>query len=128
MSLPLRLKVLSGRFTVCRFPSGAALPSWAMEGPLSSITRTEDEVSVICAVELVPAWVQREDGWRCLKLRGPFPFSMVGILVSVLTPLAEATVGIVAISTYDTDYVLVKDTDLERALDVLAGAGHTIDP
>lgn len=126
MGRPLRLTLLAGRFTVCRFPVDAPLPSWALEGPLCSVTRTEDELSVVCSAHLVPAWVRREDGWRCLKLVGPFPFTMVGVLAAVLAPLAEAGVSIFALSTYDTDYVLVKDADLEQARTALVAAGHTI--
>jgi hypothetical protein len=128
MSQPLRLRTLPGWFSVCRFAAGTPPPSWALESTFSSITRTEDELSVVCAADRVPGWVQREDGWRCLALVGPFPFNMVGILLSVLAPLAEAQVGVFAMSTYDTDYVLVKDADLARALEALAVAGHTIEP
>ncbi|HVC82069.1 MAG TPA: ACT domain-containing protein [Chloroflexota bacterium] len=128
MPQPLRVRTLSGWFSVCRFAAGTTLPAWALDGTFSSITRTEDELSVVCAADVVPGWVQREDGWRCLVLVGPFPFTMVGILLSVLAPLAEARVGIFALSTYDTDYVLVKDADLARALEALTEAGHTVEP
>jgi len=127
MSQPLRVRTLPGWFSVCRFAAGTPLPAWALDGRFSSITRTEDELSIVCATEVVPGWVQREDGWRCLMLLGPFPFTMVGILLSVLAPLAEASVGIFAVSTYDTDYVLVKDADLARALAALTEAGHMIE-
>ncbi|HXT38235.1 MAG TPA: ACT domain-containing protein [Chloroflexota bacterium] len=127
MAQPLRLRTLPGWFSVCRFAAGSPLPAWALDGTFSSITRTKDELSVVCAADVVPGWVQREDGWRCLMLLGPFPFNMVGILLSVLAPLAEAKVGVFALSTYDTDYVLVKDADLARALEALAEAGHTVE-
>jgi hypothetical protein len=81
---------------------------------------------VVCDEDVVPEGTTKEAGWRCLKLHGPFEFSMVGVLASVAGPLADAGVSIFALSTYDTDYLLVKEKDLGRAIDVLSERGHVI--
>jgi hypothetical protein len=91
-----------------------------------SITRTEDELSVVCPEEAVPEDARSEDGWRVLRLEGPFEFSEVGVLSSVVGPLAEADVSVFAVSTYDTDYVLVKAKQLEAAVSALRARGHEI--
>lgn len=121
----LNLTTLAGEFAVCRLaPDTAALPAWATAGPWYSITRTADELSIVCPAAQVPAGIQAERDWRMLRLTGPFPFELTGILAAVLAPLAEATIPIFALSTYDTDYVLVKAHDLERAVAALRAAGH----
>ncbi len=86
----------------------------------------DDELSVVCPQELVPEDVRSEGGWRALKLEGPFEFSEVGVLASVAAPLAEAEVGIFAVSTFDTDYVLVKREQLQPAVAALRGRGHEV--
>lgn len=123
---PQTLSLFPETFAICRLEKDAPLPQWARGGPFLSITQTPDEVSIVCPAEYVPANINADPGWRCFKLHGPFPFSLVGILNSITIPLAEANVGIFAISTYDTDYVLVKEHDLPRAIDVLATVGHTL--
>ncbi|GAB4474685.1 MAG: ACT domain-containing protein [Anaerolineae bacterium] len=95
-------------------------------GDFSSITRTPDELSVVCAEDNVPPGTRSEGGWCCLKLAGPFAFDMTGVLASILVPLAEAGIGILGISTFDTDYVLVKAEHLDAALDALERAGHQV--
>lgn len=80
----------------------------------------------MCLLEIVPEKLQEKTQWTCFKLEGPFSFSLVGVLHSFITPLAEAEIPIFTISTYDTDYVLVKDVDTERALDALQRAGHQL--
>jgi hypothetical protein len=123
----LKLRLLPGTFAVCRLEPDAALPAWALAGDLVSITRTPDELSIVCPESLVPNGILAEKSWRCIKIRGPLPFSMTGILASLVNPLAEAGVSLFAFSTYDTDYVLVKDATLERARTVLTKAGHSLE-
>lgn len=126
MPRQLSLNVLPGTYAVCRLAPDAEIPPWA-EGPaFTSVTRTGDELSVVVEQMRVPAGVQCQAGFRTLKLEGPFDFSQVGVLASVLSPLAEAGVSIFAVSTYDTDYVLVKQGDLERARAALWEAGHVV--
>lgn len=97
-----------------------------MEAAFFSATRTAEELSIICPEGHVPPGIQHEPGWRALKLEGPFPFSAVGVLASIAVPLAGAGVGMLAIATYDTDYILVKETQLEAALSALEGQGHRV--
>ena len=97
-----------------------------MESGFCSVTRTLDELSVVCLEDIVPEGVRCEKGWRALKLEGPFEFSEVGVLASVAGPLAEAGVSIFAVSTFDTDYVLVKDEQLESAVGALREWSHEV--
>jgi hypothetical protein len=122
----LTLIVVDGVFAVCKLDSGAQIPPWATAGNLFSITRTAEELSVVCRQDAVPDGINCERGWRCLRVAGTIPFSVVGVLASLTAPLAEAGIGVFAISTFDTDYLLVKAQDLERAVDVLRRRGHTI--
>lgn len=124
--LSLRLLVLDGRLAVCRLEPGAGIPAWASKGDFFSVTRTPEELSVVCPDEDVPADVRSEGGWRALKLEGPFEFTQVGVLASVTVPLAEAGVGIFAVSTFDTDYVLLKEDQLDPAVAALRGHGHEV--
>ena len=121
----LTLSVLQEQFAVCRLDPGqgdAGEPC----GSLWCTVRDGDGLTVICQEEDAPAAATPEPGWRALKVAGSFDFSAVGVLASIASPLAEAGVSILAVSTYDTDYVLVKQTQLDRALAALAAAGHTI--
>lgn len=122
----LDLTVLEGRLAICRLAAGSEIPAWATTAPFFSVTRTPDEVSVVCPEEMVPSGTRCEQGWRALKLEGPFEFSLVGVLSSVVDPLAEAGISIFAVSTFDTDYVLVKEERLEPAIAALRGRGHEV--
>ena len=122
----LRLRMLDGHMSVCRLDPGSEIPEWPIAGGFFSLTRTGDELSVVCPEGAVPGGVRSEEGWRVLMLEGPFEFSEVGVLVSVAAPLAEAGVGIFALSTFDTDYVLVKKEQLESAVAALRGQGHEV--
>jgi hypothetical protein len=120
----LKFRCITGGFAVCRLPGEAALPDWAMSGIFTSITRTPDELSIVCPAESVPEGVQADKGWTCFKLEGPFPFSQTGILTSFIDPLSERGVPIFAVATFDTDYVLIKEEFVDMALDALGDAGH----
>ncbi len=123
----LTLKLLEGQSAVCRLPAGAALPSWFVPGALSHVSWTDEELSIVCDEGRVPEDVQCERGWRSLMLRGPFAFELTGILAQVLQPLANADIGIFAVSTFDTDYVMVKQDHVHASLEALRAAGHTIE-
>lgn len=123
----LRLIQLPDPLAVCRLPPLAETPSWAMCGPFLSITRTPDELSIVCLQGAVPEDVPCERGWRGLRVCGPLAFSLVGVLASLLSPLAEAGISVLALSTFDTDYVLVKEETLEQAIQALEMAGHRIE-
>ncbi len=120
----MKSKTVHGLFAICRLEPDAVVPEWATSGTLSSITRTPDELSIICEEAAVPRDVKAERGFHCLQLVGPFDFQAIGILESFLRPLAEAAVPIFAISTYDTDWILIQGKHWERALLALAIAGH----
>ena len=122
----LTLHLLPQKFSVCWLPADASTPQWAQRGTVFSITRAADELSVVCETRYVPSSVKSEKGFRCFKLVGPFPFAMTGVLASVLEPLAAARISIFAISTYDTDYVMVKEKSLTKATRTLRAAGHEI--
>jgi len=122
--LTLKFSRVPGSFAVCRLAAGASVPDWALHGRFCSVTRTADELSVVCPEDQVPPEVQHENQWACLKLEGPFPFSETGILTSFVQPLSERAIPIFAVSTFDTDYVLVKEAWIEKALEVLTKAGH----
>ena len=120
------LSLLPGEYAICRLAPDDADPPWVRESHISAIVRTADELSVLCSAEKIPAGVKCEGGWRLFKFRGPFAFTQTGILASVLNPLAEARIGILAVSTFDTDYVLVKHNDLDRARALLVASGHEV--
>lgn len=126
--MTLKFRVLPGAFLVCRLPAEAQLPAWVPAGALVSITRTRDELSIVCPEPNPLPPEKCEPGWACLKLEGPFPFSMTGVLWSFLSPLAERKIPIFAVSTFDTDYVLIKHENLEDAFVGLKSAGHALIP
>jgi len=109
---------------VCRLASDSQIPAWALAGEFFCVARTAEELSVVCEESCVPAGIMFEKDWVALKLEGPFPFSMTGVLASFIETLANAGIPIFAISTFDTDYVLVKRDTLPAALQVLGNAGH----
>lgn len=123
---PVDLTVLAGTFAVVRLDPREPIPEWAEGGGFVSITRTAEELSIVCAAERVPADAATERDWRCLAVAGPLDFSAVGILASLSTALAGAGVSLFAVSTYDTDYLLVRAAALETAIGALRRAGHTV--
>ncbi|MGB8647949.1 MAG: ACT domain-containing protein [Anaerolineae bacterium] len=122
----LTLTILPDRLAVCRLAPDAPLPDWATRAGLYSITRTPDELSIVCNQAYVPEGITSVCCLRGLKIEGPLNLSMVGVLASLALPLARAEISIFAISTYDTDYLLVTDEHLEKAALVLSESGHEI--
>ncbi len=123
---PLTLTVLDDTFAVCRLDPNESTPAWAINTTFTSITRTTDELSIVCRQGDVPSGITCEKGWRCLKIQGPLDFALTGILASLASILAQGHVSIFAISSFDTDYILVKENDLARAIQSLSAAGHTV--
>ena len=115
-----------GALAVCRLDATAEIPDWAMAGDFYSVTRTSDELSVVCAEGNVPDVIRCEKGWRGLKVEGPLDFALVGILAAIAGSLADAGISIFALGTFDTDYILVKADQYESAIAALAASGHTI--
>jgi hypothetical protein len=124
---PLKLVCLEETFAICRWPAEVPLPDWAAGGPFASITRTDAELSVVCPEAAVPMGVPCEPGWRCLRVAGTLNLALVGVLSALLEPLVRAGIGVFVVSTFDTDYLFVKDANLPRTLDALRDAGHAID-
>lgn len=122
----MSLSVLEERLAVSRLEPRAEIPPWATSAPFFCLARTPDELSVVCPEEHVPPGITCERGWRALKLLGPFDFALTGVLASVAAPLADSEVGILAIATYDTDYVLVKAEQLVPAIAALRESGHEV--
>lgn len=116
---PLSLSILPYRLAVCRLEKDAPIPLWAIEDTFFSITRTMDELSIVCSEANVPGDVRSEKEWSALKVNGPLDFALTGILASLAGPLASAGISIFAISTFDTDYILVKSRDLAETVAVL---------
>lgn len=121
----LRIATLPHRLAVCRLAPDAPLPSW-IRGAFTSITRTDEELSIICDDDAVPADVKAERGWRAVRVLGPIPFEVTGVAAALVSPLAAAGISVFLLATFDTDYLLLKDAVFSRALDVLRAAGHDV--
>ena len=118
------LEVLPEEFTVCQ---PASLKDVNPEGDFYFLARTDRELSLVCPTRAVPACVRaREDGWRAFRAAGTLDFSLVGILARLTGILADRGIGLFAVSTDDTDYILVRAADLQRALAALSEAGYTL--
>lgn len=122
--IELKFNWIPGPFAICKLPAGAPIPEWALKGVFTSVTRTADELSIVCPAGHLPPDVPSESHWICLRLEGPFAFNQVGILASFIDPLAENGVPVFAISTYNTDYVLIQEEFWGIAERTLREAGH----
>ena len=122
----LKFRRLVQAYAIVRMAPDAPVPAWGTKREFSSITRTADELSIVCPAENLPPDVDTPQRWICLKLEGPFPFSQTGVLLSFLDPLSSRGIPIFAISTYDTDYVFIPKEFAAGAVDVLRGAGHEL--
>ena len=119
------LKLLPETLAVCRLDPDAPLPEWAV-GAVTSVTRTPNELSVVCAEGAVPAGVRAEYGFRCLAVVGPLSFTMTGVIASLSTLLFDAGVSLFLLSTFDTDLLLVREAVLPQAMAALRAVGHTL--
>jgi hypothetical protein len=123
----VKLYVLDDLYEVVRCVSDAPVPAWASGGRFWSVTRSDSELSVVCRQDDVPAEASAERGWCALELAGPLDFSLTGVVSALVGPLADAEVSIFVLSTFETDYLLVREPDLEQSVTALAAAGHTVD-
>ena len=121
----MRILPLAGLYAIARLEAGDAVPEWP-RGAFLSITRTEEELSIVCDESSVPDGVRSDRGWRCLVVKGPIPFETVGVAASIAAPLAAAGISLFLVATFDTDYVLVKQETYERACLALRDAGHDV--
>ncbi|KAK9693538.1 hypothetical protein K7432_013879 [Basidiobolus ranarum] len=134
MAIHLNLQLYTEQFCVLKFAPKASVPRIFDDLPFYSVTRTPEELSIVTiqpsneTIETLrdSGLVAYENDWRCLKVQGPLDFSLIGILANLSSTLADAEVSIFAISTYDTDYLLVKQDSVDRAQEVLVKVGHTI--
>src|SRR5262249_24663353 len=126
MSHQLTITVHPERYSICRLQPDAALPAWAVGASFLSVTRTALELSVVCEDARVPESAHAERDRRLLQIEGTLAFTLIGVLASVAEPLAKAEISIFAVSTYDTDYLLVSEKDLHRATQALDAAGHIV--
>ena len=126
MGLRLAFRWLTGLYAIVRLAPDMSAPDWATQGEFTSITRTADELSIVCPADNLPRDVNSPHHWICLKLEGPFSFSQTGVLLSFIEPLSSNGIPIFAISTYDTDYVLIQEEFAGMALDSLQKAGHEL--
>ena len=120
----MRLRTLPDSYAVVRLHPGADLPEWVDQGPFRSVTRTDNEVSVVCRDHDVPEGESVDRGWTVLEVMGPLDFSLTGVIASLVAPLADAGLPIFVISTFESDYVLIRSSDLGQAADALEEAGH----
>ncbi len=122
----MELTLLRRALAVCRLDPESEIPEWARKGPFFSLTRTPEELSIVCDEGDVPAEIRAERDWRAYRLKGPIPFTAIGVLSSLVAPLARCGVSVFAISTFDTDYLLVRHADAKKATLALREDGHTV--
>ena len=121
---PLTLSTLPATYAICRLGGDDPIPDWLDRSGFHAIVRAPDELSLVCPQDSVPQGVRREEGFRAIRVQGPLAFSQTGVLASLAGPLADAGISLFAISTFDTDYVLVRETALKEAIAALVAAGH----
>lgn len=120
------LQQLAGGYAIAQLGRDEPVPAWADGEGFVSVSRSDEELSVVCRSDRVPVSVRHDAGWTCFKFRGPFAFDETGIALAVIRPLSEADIGIFLVSTFDTDYLLIKTENVERARELLSEAGHVV--
>ena len=125
-AIPSTLSRLPGRFAIARLDPGADVPRWAWSGGFASVSRTSAELSIVCDERAVPAEVEADRGWSVFAVAGPIDLSKVGVLASIAQPLADAGIALFAISTFDTDVILVREGTAGEAVIALRNAGHEV--
>jgi hypothetical protein len=122
----LKLSLLKNKYAICSLPKDAPIPEWALAQSLASINRTDKELTIVCKQDIIPSQYQSDLNWRCFKIDGSFDLNQIGVISSISSPLADAGISIYVISTYDTDYFLIKDDNLEKTISTLSASGHSI--
>jgi hypothetical protein len=120
------ISVLKDNYKVCRLNAFEGVPEWALETPLSSVTRTAEELSIVCPDQVAPKELESEHEWKCLKIHGPLGFDEVGIISSLTKVLADVDISVFVLSTFETDYIMVKRLNIEKAAKALKDNGHEI--
>jgi hypothetical protein len=122
----LNLSLLDEEYGICSLPAAASIPDWSLKQSLISITRTDEELTIVCRQDLIPPEFKSDLNWRCFKIDGAFDLNQTGVISSISSPLADAGISIYVISTYSTDYFLVKEKKLDQTISVLSDSGHNI--
>jgi hypothetical protein len=123
----VQLTTLDDLYAIVRLDPDASVPDWVYDGPFWSVTRSESELSIVCRQDDVPRGASAERGWIAFVLTGQLDFTLTGVVASLCSPLADARVPIFVLSTFETDYLLVREPDLSRSIDALRDAGHEVD-
>ncbi|HTX43799.1 MAG TPA: ACT domain-containing protein [Methanocella sp.] len=123
----MKLSLLKETLAICRLEKSAPIPGWLMESAFFMVSRTFGELSFVCPQGPVPDGIQCDKNWRCLQVDGPLDLGLTGVIASLTASLAKAKVPVFVFSTYDTDYILVKGSDLRKAIGVLSGDGHVVE-
>jgi hypothetical protein len=127
MPASLHLEAIEIHLAVCRLGADSDVPPWVDQSrEFTSVTRTNDELSVVCARDDVPEGVPMEGPWRAFRVKGPIVMTLIGVVAALANPLAAADIPIFAISTFDTDYILVHEPDFDAAVGALTQAGHVV--
>ena len=122
----LHLSLIKEKYGICTLPNSAPIPDWALNESLVSITSSEKELTIVCRQDIIPSQCKCDLDWRCFKVDGSFDLNQTGVISSLSSPLADAGISIYVISTYDTDYFMVKEENVEQAISVLSNSGHSI--
>ena len=122
----LKFRRLQKTYAIVKLEADSPVPEWAARGEFTSVTRTLDELSIVCPADNLPPEVKSTHRWTCLKLEGPFAFELTGVLLSFIEPLSSNGIPIFAVSTFDTDYVLIQEESAGMALNELQRAGHEL--
>lgn len=129
----LKLEILPDRYAICRLDPREAVPEWTKDADpgadaFVSITRTSEELSIVCRDLEIPEHVEKECGWRCMRVAGKLDFNLVGVIAELTKHFADAAVSVFVVSTFDTDYLLIQDMNWSRAVDALLENGHVVFP
>ena len=126
MDKKLILKLLKNKYSVCRLNKYDEIPKWIFNEEFFSITKAEDELSIVCLQDKIKDDVLCERNWKVLKIEGPLDFSLIGILSKISTLMANNNISIFAISTYDTDYILIKEESIDKAIELLINNNYNV--
>ena len=121
----MNLKLIDGNYSVCRLEPNDSIPEWAYQGSFYSISKSNEELSILCETKFIPNYIKSENNWNLIKVEGPLDFSLTGILSSLIQPLATEKISIFTVSTFDTDYLLVKIDKLQQTISILKQSGFT---
>ncbi len=122
----LKLSLLKDKYGICTLPATTPIPDWALMQSLISITRTKEELTIVCRQDIIPSQCKCDLNWRCFKVDGTFDLNQTGVISSISSPLADAGISIYVISTYNTDYFMVQEDKVNQTISVLSNSGHSI--